>query len=45
MFLGGHGFNVLIHNYFSEKWELIYQFKSLKSERTEGNSAAIIYFP
>ena len=45
MFLRGHGFNILIHKYFSEEWEQIYQFKSLKSKITEGNSAAIIYFP
>ena len=29
MFLGGHGFNILIHKYFSEEREQIYQF-SLK---------------
>ena len=40
MFLGGHGFNILI--YFSEEWEQIYEF-SLKSKTTEGNSAAIFY--
>ena len=44
MFLGGHGFNILIHKYFSEELEQIYQF-ILKSKRTEGYSAAIIYFP
>ena len=43
MFLGGHGFNILIHKYFWEEWEQIYQF-SLKNKLTEGNSAAI-YFP
>ena len=43
MFLGSHGFNILIHKYFSEEREYIYQF-SFKSKRTEGNSAAI-YFP
>ena len=43
MFLGGHGFNVLIYKYFLEEWEQIYQF-SLKSKRAEGNSPAI-YFP
>ena len=26
MFLGGHGFNILIHKYLSEEWEQIYQF-------------------
>ena len=30
MFLGGHDFNILIHKYFSEEWEQIYQF-SLKT--------------
>ena len=44
MFLGGHGFNILIHKYFSDEREQIYQF-SLKSKRTEVNSAAIIFFP
>ena len=43
MFHGGHGFNILIHKYFSEEGEQIYQF-NLKSKTTEGNSAAI-YFP
>ena len=43
MFLKGHGFNILIHKYFSEEWEQIYQF-SLKSKRTGGNSTAI-YIP
>ena len=43
MFLGGHGFNILIHKYFSEELEQTYQF-SFKSKRTEGNSAAT-YFP
>ena len=43
MFLGGHGFNILIHKYFPEEWEQIYQF-SLKSKWTEGNSA-VTYFP
>ena len=42
MFLGGHGFNILIYKYFSEEWEQIYEF-SLKSKTTEGNSAAIFY--
>ena len=32
MFLGGHGFNILIHKYFSEEWELLlfnhYKFMS-----------------
>ena len=44
MFLGGHGFNILIHKYFSDEREQIYQF-SLKSKRTEGNSATILCFP
>ena len=26
MFLGGHGFNILINKYFSQEWEQIYQF-------------------
>ena len=39
-FLGGHGFNILIQEYFSEKWEQIYQC-TLKSKTTEDNSAAI----
>ena len=26
MFLEGRGFNILIHKYFSEEWEQIYQF-------------------
>ena len=43
MFLGSHGFNILIHKYFSEEWEQIYQF-SLKSKTTEANSDAM-YFP
>ena len=43
MFLGGYGFNILIHDYFSEEWEQIYQF-SLDNKRTEANLAAI-YFP
>ena len=43
MFLGGHGFNILIHKYFSEEWEQIYQF-SLKSKTTEANSD-VMYFP
>ena len=43
MFREGHGFNILIHKYFSEKREQIYQC-SLKRKRTEGHSAAI-YFP
>ena len=44
MFLGGHGFIILIIlKYFSEEWEQIYQF-SLKNKTTEGNSAAT-YFP
>ena len=43
MFLGGLGFNILIHKYFSEEREQIYQF-SLKSKTTEGNLDAI-YFP
>ena len=30
MFLGGHGFNILIHKYFWEEWKQIYQF-SLKT--------------
>ena len=30
MFLGGHGFNILIHKYFSEEWKQIDQF-SLKT--------------
>ena len=34
MFLGGHGFNILIYKYFSEECEQIYQF-SLKSKTTE----------
>ena len=42
MFLGGHGFDILVHKYFSEEWEQIYQF-SLKSKRTEGNSTAIYF--
>ena len=42
MFLGGYGFNILIHKYFSEKWEQIYQF-SLKNKTTEGNLAAIYF--
>ena len=42
MFLGGHGFNILIRKYFSEEWEQIYQF-SLKSKTTEGNSAGIYF--
>ena len=29
MFLGGHGFNILIHKCFSEEWEQIYQFSLL----------------
>ena len=40
MFLGGRGFDILIHKYFSEEWGDIYQF-SLKSKITEHNSAAI----
>ena len=43
MFLGGRAFNNLIHKYFLEEWEQIYQF-SLKNKTTEDNSAAI-YFP
>ena len=43
MFLGCRGFNILIHKYFSEESEQIYQF-SLKSKTREGNSDAI-YFP
>ena len=43
MFLGGHGFNILIHKYFSEEWEQIYQF-SLKRKRTEGNSPLVDTF-
>ena len=43
MFREGHGFNILINKYFSEKREQIYQC-SLKRKRTEGHSAAI-YFP
>ena len=43
MFFGGCGFNILIHKYFSEEWEQIYQ-ASPKNKTTEGNSAAI-YFP
>ena len=43
MFLGGRGFNILIHKYFSEEWEQTCQFR-LKSNTTEDNSAAI-YFP
>ena len=43
MFLGGYGFNILIHNYFSEEREQIYQF-SLKSKTTEGNPT-VIFFP
>ena len=42
MFLGGHGFNILIHKYFSEKLEQIYQL-SLKIKTTEDNSAAICF--
>ena len=42
MFLGGHGFNIVIYKYFSEEWEQIYEF-SLKSKTTEGNSAAMFY--
>ena len=42
-FLGGRGFNILIHKYFSEEWGQISQF-SQKSKTTEGNSAAM-YFP
>ena len=32
MFLGGYGFNILIHKYFSEEWEQIYclQFNHYK---------------
>ena len=37
MCLGGHGFNILIHKYFSEEWEQIYHF-SLKSKIREGSS-------
>ena len=41
MFLGGHGFNILIHKYFWEEWEQIYQF-SLKTSSVlftiKGNS-------
>ena len=43
MFREGHGFNILINKYFSEKREQIYQC-SLKRKRAEGHSAAI-YFP
>ena len=43
MFLGGRGFNNLIHKYFLEEWKQIYQF-SLKNKTKEDNSAAI-YFP
>ena len=43
MFLGGHYFDILIHNFFSEESEQLYQF-SLKRKTTEGNSDAI-YFP
>ena len=42
MFLGGRGFNILIHKYLSEEWEQIYQF-CLKSKTTEGNSGAIYF--
>ena len=42
MFHGSHGFDILIHKYFSVEWEKIYQF-SLKVKRTECNSAAIYY--
>ena len=42
-FLGGCGFKMLIHKYFSEEWERIFQF-SLKIKTTEDNSAAI-YLP
>ena len=40
MFLGGHGFNISIHTYFSEEWEQICQF-SFKSQTTEANSDAM----
>ena len=43
MFLGGHGFNILILKDFSEELEQIYQF-SLKSKTTEVSSTAT-YFP
>ena len=43
MFLGGHGFDILIHKYFSEEWEQLYQF-SLKRKTIEDKSDAI-YFP
>ena len=43
MFLEGHCFKILIHKYFSEDLEQIYQ-SSLRSKITEGNAAAI-YFP
>ena len=43
MFLGGRDFNILIHYYFSEEQEQIYQF-SLKNKTTEDNSVTI-YFP
>ena len=34
MFLGRHGFNILIHKYFSEEWEQIDQF-SLKRKKKQ----------
>ena len=42
MFLGCHGFNILVHKYFSEEWEQIYQF-SVESKTTEDNSAAMYF--
>ena len=49
MFLGGHGFNIVIHKYFSQEREQTYQF-SFKSKTTEGNSDAtyfclVLHFP
>ena len=44
MFLGGHGFNILIHKYYnvSEEREQIYQF-SLKSKTAEANQMPCIF--
>ena len=42
-FISGCSFNILVDNYFSEKWEQIYQF-GFKSKTTEGNSAAIYFW-
>ena len=33
MFLGGHGFNILIYNYFLEEWEQIYISLVLKAKQ------------